>query len=365
MVSTFRSLFIFTVLLFSTGAASFGQPLKPGFDPDEYIGVLQRCSWQVDADFRGNLPKIENFDRVFISPKSGLHNKWDLWLSRDKKTITINLRGTTNDKDNWLENFYSAMIPAEGSLLIDGKTPFRYKFASNPKAMVHVGWTVGSCSVLPGIIDKINEWYGKGVKQVIVEGHSQGGALAMLVSACLHYKIVDGSLPKDLVIKTYCSAPPKAGNLYFAYDFDYCNRGGWAQSVVNAADWVPEMPFSVQTVTDVNLNPFAFTNKSLSKNVIVRWYTKHIYKSLDRHTRKAQKKYEKFLGRLLYKQVRKYLKEYKQPEYGHSCNYARTGTQVVLQPDAEYYKRFPDTGNNIFRNHLFDQYYYLVNKIYK
>src|SRR4051812_31956343 len=119
MLTGVRSFIVFPLLLIVALAPARAQTLKPGFDVDEYIGVLQRCSYQVDENFRGNLPKIQNFDRVYISSKMGLHNKWDLWLSKDKTTITINLRGTTNDKDNWLENFYSAMIPATGSLMLD------------------------------------------------------------------------------------------------------------------------------------------------------------------------------------------------------------------------------------------------------
>ena len=365
MLITIRNIVVYTILSILICSGSNAQTLKPGFDADEYIGVLQRSSLHVDKQFQGNLPKEMNFDRIYISPKMGLHNKWDLWLSKDKTTIAINLRGTTSDVDNWLENFYTAMIPATGSLALDGKTQFNYKFANDPKAMVHVGWSVGICSLIPDIMEKINLWYGKGVKQIIIEGHSQGGALAFLLSAYVYYQVADGKLPKDLVVKTYCSAPPKPGNLYFAYDFDFCHRGGWAQAVVNEADWVPEMPFSVQTVSDIIMNPFALTNKTMSKNLIVRWYTKHIYKSLDRHTRSAQKKFEKFLGKVIYKQVKKYMKEFRQPEYGGSCNYARAGNPVVLEPDAAYYERFPDTGSNIFRNHLFEPYYYLVNKQYK
>src|SRR3954465_12859242 len=107
MIKMLRSLFVCFVFCVTMINAAWAQTLKPGFDAEEYIGVLQRCSCQVDENFRGNLPKIQNFDRVYISAKMGLHNKWDLWLSKDKTTIAINLRGTTNDKDNWLENFYS------------------------------------------------------------------------------------------------------------------------------------------------------------------------------------------------------------------------------------------------------------------
>ncbi|MFI5196518.1 MAG: lipase family protein [Chitinophagales bacterium] len=343
------------------------QVLKPGFDADEYIGVLGRCSMQVDAKYRGQLPKEINYERVYRSADMGLHNKWTLWLSRDKSIMVINLRGTTSDIDSWIGNFYSAMIPATGSLKLSSKNIFNYKFADDPKAMVHVGWTIGACSLLPDIMEKVRAYYAQGTKQIIIEGHSQGGALAFLVSSYLHYEVVAGHLPKGLVMKTYCSAAPKPGNLYYAYDFDYVNRGGWAFTVVNAADWVPETPASIQTVRDVNpTNPFSHAKAALRKQkFFVRLYTTHAYNQMTRSADKAQRKYEKYLGKAICKQVKKYLPEYEQPAYTRSCNYTRAGNPIILQPDSAYYHIYPANDTNIFAHHLFDPYYYLVKKIYK
>ncbi len=343
-----------------------GQTLKPGFDADEYLGVLRRCAGQVGKSFRGDIPKETDFDKVYQSPEMGLHNRWELWVNKDHTIMAINLRGTTNDAASLFENFYSAMIPATGSLKPDGINPVEYKFATDPKAYVHVGWTLGLCSMLPDITERLKIWHGKGIKQVIIEGHSQGGVLAFLLTSHIHYKMAEGALPNDLIVKTYCSAAPKPGNLYYAYDFDHFTRGGWAHNVVNAADWVPEMPMTVQTIKDLNQDPFAHTRQSLRKqNFLVRYYINHIYKKLDRLTRRTQRKYQKFLGRVLYKQVRKYMADLEQPRYAASCHYVRAGVPVVLIPDEEYRRKFPDTSANIFRDHLFGPYYYLVSKTYK
>ncbi len=356
----------FAALLFSASIAAAGQVLKPGFDADEYTDVLLRCAGGVNFFLRGDIPKELNYKSVYSSPEMGMHNKYQIWLSNDKSVMAINLRGTTGDIDSWIENFYSAMIPATGTLKLSSKYTFNYKFANDPKAMVHVGWAIGVASLLPDILDKIQLFYRQGTKQIIVEGHSQGGALAFLLSSYLHYQVADGKLPSDLVIKTYCSAAPKPGNLYYAYDFDFINKGGWAFTVVNAADWVPEMPVTIQTKNDVNLNPFGMTRRKFkNQKFFVRLYLSHIYNQLDHSTRKAQRKYEKYLGRKIYKQVKKYVPEYEQPLYTGCSNYMRAGNPVVLEPDAEYYKLFPDTGANIFRNHLFKPYLYLVKKEYK
>jgi hypothetical protein len=281
--------------------------------------------------------------------------------------MVVSLRGTTSDKDSWLENFYCAMIPATGSLRLDTNYTFNYKFANDPKAMVHVGWAIGIGSLAPDIVARIREYYARGVRQVIIEGHSQGGALSFLLTSYLHYLTEGGQLPADIVYKTYCSAAPKPGNLYYAYDFDYITRGGWAFTVVNAADWVPETPVSIQTTTDFNkINPFSSAGEMTRKEkFIVKVALRHIYHRMDRTTRKAQKAQQRYLGKLAYKQVKQYMHGLEKPKLAGCNNYMRAGTPIVLQPDADYYKRFPDSGANVFRHHLFEPYYYLVTKQYK
>ncbi len=342
------------------------QVLKPGFDAEEYEGSLRRAAYQVDPEFRGNTPKEQQFTRVFRGKQVGLHNKWDMWLSKDKQIMVISLRGTTSDMDSWLANFYSAMVPATGSLRLDSNYLFHYKFAADPKAAVHVGWTIGVGSLAPEIMSKIKEYYAIGVRQILIEGHSQGGALSYLMTSYLHYQQVDGALPADIIFKTYASAAPKPGNLYYAYDYDYITRGGWAFTIVNTADWVPETPVSIQTDKDFNkLNPFANAGDQVKgQKYVVRLALKHVYKRLTKTPRKAQRTYNRYLGKMAYKQVKKFMPGLEKPIYSKSSNYMRAGTPIVLQPDAEYYKKYPDTGSNIFRHHLFEPYYYLVKKIY-
>jgi pimeloyl-ACP methyl ester carboxylesterase len=357
---------LFALLVLCTELCA-GQTLKPGFDADEYMEVLQRCAAQVGRQIYPQTAKPLSYKRAYTSLEIGLHNRWELWLSGDSRIMAINLRGTTGSTDNWLENLYAAMIPANGSLKLNDTTTFNYKFAADPLATVHVGWTVGICSMLPDILAHIKENYAKGTKQIIVEGHSQGGALALLLSAYLHYQVADGMLPADIVIKTYASAPPKPGNNFFANDFDYNNREGWGYSVFSSIDWVPESPFALQQVGDFNnVNPFRSIKPAMRKqHFFVRLYAGHIYNKLTHATRKAQRRYEKYMGRKAYKYVRRYLPEFEQPVYTHSMNYVRAGVPIVLVPDDAYYKQFAGMKENVFMHHLFDQYYFLVKRIYK
>ena len=90
-----------------------------------------------------------------------------------------------------------------------------------------------------------------------------------------------------------------------------------------------------------------------------------IYNKLERPPRKAQKKYEKYLGHVVYKKgVKKVLPQLKEPEYAHGSNYMRAGTPVILMPDDEYNKLFPEKEGSYFTHHLFRPYYFLLKKWY-
>ncbi|MCL4637483.1 MAG: lipase family protein [Olivibacter sp.] len=337
------------------------QSLKPGFDKQEYLTLLKISSSQGDTLKPGPnyLEPPMNYERIYRSKEAGLKNRWDLWLSRDKQIMTVSIRGTINDPVSWLENFYSAMVPAKGVLQLNDSTQFDYVFSKDPKAAVHAGWTIGIASMAPDIVHQIKEQYQKGTKQLLIMGHSQGGALAFLLTSYLRYQREEKQLPADLLIKTYCSAAPKPGNLYYAYDYDFITRGGWGFTIVNALDWVPETPFSLQTLADFNrLNPFQNIDQGLKKQkpFYVRWYLKHAFNKLDKSSKKSRRNFEKYLGKTLFKQTQKTLPQLKEPAYAETMNYMRAGVPIVLQPDSTYYKVYPDTGKNVFVHHALKAY---------
>ncbi len=356
----------FAVILCCLALSSVSQTLQPGFDAQEYLEMLRITAKQVDTP-HSDIPAPASFIRVYRSPESPLDNRWELWVNDQESIMVISIRGTTLKTVSWLENFYSAMVPATGSLQLNDSTAFNYKLANDPKATVHVGWTLGLATMAPGILSTIREQYAQHhIKQLIICGHSQGGALAFLLRSYLYYLTEANQLPADLTIKTYCSAAPKPGNLYYAYDFDYITRNGWAFTVVNASDWVPETPFSLQTLKDFNtLNPFTDVKKHLRKqSFFVRLYLGHVYNRLNRTSGRAQRCFTKYLGKTMYKQVRKSMPQYKQPTYAASMNYMRAGVPIVLQPDQVYFQQYPDTAKNVFVHHGIKPYYGLTKKIY-
>jgi len=339
------------------------QRLAPGFDLHEYTELLKVGRSFVDSVIPGlDIPHSSRFRRVYRSPVMGLENMWELHTD-DRGTAVISLRGTTAKAVSWLANGYAAMIPATGSMQLEKGFTFDHQLAHDPQAAVHVGWTVGLGFLQRDILPKVDSLYKAGVRDVIITGHSQGGALAYLLTAHLWDLRTRGVLPGDLRLKTYASAAPKPGNLFFAHHYESVTRE-WAFNVVNAWDWVPETPMSIQTVDDFNaINPFtdgktAMKDLPLSQRVVAR----HVYNKLDKPTRKAGRHYRKYLGGSASGFVQKNLPDYVPPTYAETNLYVRTGTIVTLMPDSDYYARFPQEKEQVFINHMLEPYVYLMER---
>ena len=186
------------------------------------------------------------------------------------------------------------MVPAKGELQVSSDYNFKYELAANPNATVHTGWLICTAFLSRDMLPKIDSLYKKGVREFYITGHSQGGAIAFLLTAYLYHLQKQQLLPADIRFKTYCSAAPKPGNLYFAYDYEALTQNGWAYNVVNSADWVPETPLSIQTTEDFNMtNPFSITKPVIKKQPFLKKIAlNHVYNRLDKSTKKAAKKYQ-------------------------------------------------------------------------
>lgn len=337
------------------------QSLKPGFDAAEYKNMMHLSAQFGDSAYAAEFPVPKNYKLLYRSAVVGLDNMWELYLS-DQNIAVINLRGTTANGESWLENFYAAMVPAQGTLQLAKNRTFTYNLAPHQQAAVHIGWLVGMAFLADDVQPKIDSLSQSGITNFMIVGHSQGGAIAYLLTAHLYQLRAAGKMPANTIFKTYCSAAPKPGNEYFAFHYEYLTQMGWAYNVVNAADWVPQAPFTVQTLDDFNeTNPFKNADAIIKKqkfptNIVL----KHVYKKLDKPARKTQKNYEKYLGKMASKMVAKNLEGFVAPSYFSSSNYVRTGNTILLQPDAAYFLKFPESDTKIFTHHFHGAYLYLI-----
>src|SRR5690606_12395627 len=153
-------------------------------------------------------------------------NRWDLWMNKDS-VVVISIRGTTQTTASWVANFYSAMVPAKGELLLAEKDTFKYKLAQDPKAAVHIRWLISMAYLSRSIIPTIDSLADSGIKNFIILGHSQGGAIAFLLTSYIHNLQMEGKIPAETNFKTYCSAAPDPGNLFYAYEYENLTKNGW------------------------------------------------------------------------------------------------------------------------------------------
>ncbi len=338
-----------TLLLILTislkGAAQ--QYLKPDFDAEEYYEVCL-VNNIISGFEQPSIPPPAEFQMIYKSSPSPLDNVWSYWKSNKRPVGMIVIRGTSGKGESWLENFYAAMIPATGQLdFIDGKK-FNYQLADRPDAAVHVGWTLGFSYMKDSLDLLIKAEMAAGINEFIVTGHSQGGAIAYILATWLKRAY------PGLTVKVYCSAAPKPGNTGFAYDFEFLFRGGWAFNIVNELDWVPEVPFSIQTMQDFNkVNPFANLRGVIKKQKVpVRWALKKYYNDLAKSSEKAQRKFQKRLGKTIGKFIIKADPNATLPVFATSHQYARTGQPVVLKATEEYNSKYLDeNGKKIFVHH--------------
>ena len=357
----------FILIIILSHVIVFSQNLKPGFDKYEYQNLMYisaRTGSVNSSDYYKDIPEPKDYKMVYRSESIGLDNLWDLWTNENKSAV-ISIRGTTEKPESWLANFYAAMVPAKGKIELATDNIFEYELATNPKAAVHIGWLLSVAYLEKEIVPKIKELHEKGTKDFIIMGHSQGGGIAFLMTSHLYNLQKYNKLPTDIRFKTYCSAGPKPGNLYYAYEYEAMTQEGWAYNVVNAADWVPEVPISIQTTDDFNnVNPFMNAKDMINKQKFAaKLALKYAYNQLDKPTRTAQRNYEKYLGNLTSKMIKKNINGFVSPDYYHSNHYVRTGNTITLLPDDDYFKIYPDDDTKLFPHHFHPQYLYLLNKL--
>lgn len=360
-----RAIVVFLVLWLVHGVLP-AQSLQPGFRKSEYIDLMKISAQFGGPDYRAAIPVPGQYRMIYQSEVVGLENMWQLWMGPGDLAI-VSIRGTTEKSESWLANLYAAMVPAKGTLRIGDDRVFDYELAGHPQAAVHVGWLLSTAYLSPEIIGKIDSCYKAGVRDILVTGHSQGGAIAYLLTAYLYQQQREGRLPGDIRFKTYCSAAPKPGNLYFAYEYEAITQAGWSFTVVNTADWVPEVPVSIQTIDDFNaLNPFTGIKDMISQQKFAtRVALNYAYKKLYKPTRTAQRNYQRILGDYTSKSVSKLLPGFEPPAYYNSNHYVRTGTTIVLLADGTYmtWNKAAADSTQVFAHHFHGAYLYLAERL--
>ena len=338
--------------------------LTLGFDANEYRMCLKILAQQTDTNY-AKIPMTppEDCKLIYHSPDLGLDNQWNLWVKEDS-TVIVSIRGSVGRTASWLENFYSGMLPASGTLKQPNKSDFNFTLSSRKDAAVHAGWLIGTAYLAPDITRELKDIQDQGYRNFIITGHSQGGVLSMLMTSYLHYQDAwfEGSTWKN-----YASAPPKPGNQAFAYDFDFITRGGKAFRVVNSQDWVPESPVSVQTLDDMNeTSPLRNADQLFDEiGFVKRVFIKRLYYGLNNKLRNARDKLIKNVGKRVFRYIKQELPGIPEPKLIQSQFFVTCGVPIILAK-AVGYDEYLSTLNRdgAFTHHMFKTYWYLINAHY-
>ena len=233
--------FALTIALGMCAHFSFSK-IESGFNKYELRDMIAICHSYTFLDIYGSDEAIipEGYERRFTSETFDLDNKFQVYTKG--KTAVFNLRGSTDKKPSWLENFYASMIPTKGVIEIGG-IEYPYDLKMRKEAAVHGGYVLGITYIITDVIEQIHLLNAEGIYDIYLTGHSQGAALSQVLKAYLDSEKGD-EISELNTFKTYAFASPKVGNRAFSECYHFKYADGNSFHIVNPKDVVPAMPLT-------------------------------------------------------------------------------------------------------------------------
>jgi hypothetical protein len=314
------------LLIISINNTTFAQ-LNEGFDPNEAKALIAICNSFSFLEIYNSDTLIipDDYQKIYTSEVLGLDNMFQVYEKGN--TGVINFRGSTSKTSSWVENIFSAMIPAIGIIKVDS-TKLHYKFASDSSAAVHSGYALAVVLLSHLLIEQIDSLNNKGIYHILITGHSQGGALAHLCRAYLE-NLPENVISKENVFKTYAFANPMCGNQEFKKEYEkYYSEINMSYSIINPADLVPKMPMHYQEQKNLYGNLFFRSWVYGIENINARRIKETIFQLFE----PALKPYVYQSNRLIEKIVATSYVSIEMPEYVFDINYFQTGSIRELEP---------------------------------
>ena len=300
--------------------------LEYGFKPSEARDMIALCNSFTYLDLYDNDQEIipEGYSKEYTSGTFGMDNKFQVYRKND--LVVINLRGSTDKMMSWMENIYSAMIPAQGTITMLGNA-FKYEFAKDTAAAVHAGYALGIAYMHESLVMQIKYFNALGVNNFILTGHSQGGALAIMLRAYLE-NLPQGTLPPNIHYKNYVFANPMVGNQEFATEYN--SRFAATNSsfcIVNPEDPIPKLPItysegkflSPENITNL-LNGEQVDPKSMLMNLFMHKYHQTV------------SGYVHGISQSLTNQITRELGSVEIPSYKQDINYKKVNAIMEIEP---------------------------------
>ena len=335
----------FIAAFFIATGSSFGQ-IKGGFNPTEAKEMIALCNSYTFLDLYNSDVQIipAGWKKIYTSGVFGMDNKYQIFRKGD--LAVLNFRGSTEKSISWMENIYSAMIPAKGQMVLQGDT-FNYRFSDEPKAAVHAGYALGIGYLSKDIIHQIAYLNSQNVFNIILTGHSQGGSLVHLLRSYLE-SMKGTEISEKNKFKTYAFANPMVGNEDFVTDYNrsFCSDST-SFSIVNPQDLVTNMPLSYDNSSPENIiNTLITGGETDIKQMAIGLFLQRYENELGGFIQNISTK--------LNKQISDELGEVKMPQYVDDIKYVPMQTRIEL--DAfDYPKALRDS--SILKNDSLMQVY--------
>jgi hypothetical protein len=315
------------LLAIAVSIQSSGQ-LEYGYNKDEARDMISLCNsfsfiemFNSDAEI---LPK--GYVKVYTSGVFGMDNRYEIFEKGDIAVIAF--RGTIGKRLSVLENANSAMIPAQGVIKIAGED-FSYCFAKDTAAYVHSGYALGMAYLSKDLIYHINVLNNKGINNIIITGHSQGGAIANLLRAYLE-NLSNYEISKNNRFKTYAFAAPMVGNKAFAAEYNarFCANNS-SFNIIIPSDPMPNLPVSYDDGNYMKDNLYTLINANDSfsaRRVLNDIFFNTVGKRLNNSAKKMSNTITQFIS--------KDLGTVELPLSNREINYFRLGNRIEIIPMA-------------------------------
>lgn len=239
-------------LIFLCIPSSYAQ-LQKGFDPQEAKEMIMLCNSFTYLDLYKDDEDIIpiGYTKIYTSPSVGMDNAFQVYTHGNK--AAINFRGSTANKFSWLANMYSEMLPVKGQIQVQDIT-FNYKMGENSESSIHSGYTLALAFLHEKLLKQIKSLNSRGIYDILITGHSQGGALAVLTRAYLEHVDAEKLDPKNN-FKVYAFAMPMVGNKSFINEYNKAfSEPQMSFGMINPEDLVPSMPLSYNDSTFIRDN---------------------------------------------------------------------------------------------------------------
>lgn len=299
-----------------------------GFDAKEARDFIQICNSFTYLDLEGSDEAIipKEYTRIYTSPAYGMDNMFQVYIHRSKKKAVLNFRGSTDKKSSWLENMYSSLIPAKDTIF-KGETPFVYTCAESPDAAIHAGYILALSYYMDDVLKQIQSLNKQGVYTIYITGHSQGGSLAQMTRAYLHF-LPKSKLSSRNSFKVYSFANPMIGNRAFAQEYQQRFADpGFSFLLHNPEDIVPKMPVSYNDSTfwKSNLQTMLFDRENFSfkesmKEGMLNMFGTKVNKINNGFSNNVHNQLVKLLG------------DFRMPAAKNEANFMHTSKPILLPP---------------------------------